>query len=113
QHLDPDPATGHHDRMHTLAQHRARLGDDRALDHVGVPGQHRLDLRGIDLQAAAVDHVLPAIEYANEIVSINRAEVAGMPEAGRKTLGCCLRIVPVALDDRAAMNPDFTDLAAR
>src|SRR5437879_9267993 len=78
-----------------------------------MSSKHRLDLRGIDLQSAAVDHVLLAIEYADEILRIDRAEIAGMPEAGRKTLGRCLRVVPVALDDRAAMKPDFADLAAR
>ena len=36
-----------------------------------------------------------------------------MPEAGGKTLRRRLRIVPVALDDRAAVDPDFADLAAR
>src|SRR6185436_8103074 len=93
--------------------HRARFGDDRALYHVGVAGQHRLDLGGIDLQSTAVDHVLLAVEYANEILGIDRAEIAGMPEAGRKTLGRGLRVVPIALEDRAAMNPDFADLATR
>ncbi len=99
--------------MHALAQHRARLCDDRALDDAGMTGKHGFDLGGIDLQAAAVDHVLLAIEYPHQILRVDRTEIAGVPKAAGETLGRRLGIVPVSPDDRTAVNPDLADLAAR
>src|ERR1700685_1508270 len=99
--------------MHALAQHRAWLGDDRALDHAGVAGHDGFHLRGIDFQAAAVDHVLLAIEHAHEVFLTDRAEIAGVPEAAGKALRRRLRIIPVAADDGGRANPDLADLAAR
>src|SRR6266513_371606 len=95
------------------AGHRTGFGDDRALDHARMTGEHRFDLGGIDLQAAAVDHVLLAIEHTHEIVGVDRAEVAGMPEAAGKAFGRRLRIVPIALDDLRAADPYLADLAVR
>src|SRR5215467_8156636 len=51
----------HHHRMHALAEHRAGLRDDRTFDHAGMAREHRFDFGGIDLETAAVDHVLLAI----------------------------------------------------
>ena len=34
-----------------------------AIRDAGVPGEHGLDLRGVDLQAPAIDHVLLPIEH--------------------------------------------------
>src|SRR5207237_4170323 len=99
--------------MYAFAEHRARLGDDCALDHAGVTGEHGFDLGGINLQTAAVDHVLLAIEHPHEIVGVDRTKVAGMPEAAGKTFSRRLMIIPIALDDLGAANPDLADLAAR
>src|SRR5258705_11390331 len=99
--------------MHALAEYRAGFCDDRALDHIGMAGQHRLHLSGINLEAAAIDHVLLPVEHPHEILFIDRAEIAGMPEAAGKVFRGGLRIVPVPLDDGAAVDPDFSDLAAR
>src|SRR5215831_9451526 len=81
QRLGGDGVARHHHRMHALAEHRAGLRDDRTFDHAGMAREHRFDLGGIDLETAAVDHVLLAIEHAHEIVGVDRADVAGMPEA--------------------------------
>src|SRR5258705_11810751 len=78
-----------------------------------MAGQHRLHLGGINLEAAAIDHVLLPVEHAYEILFIDRAEIAGMPEAAGKVFRGGLRIVPVPLDNGAAVGPDFADLAAR
>src|SRR3984893_7648381 len=99
--------------MHALAEHRTGFCDDGALDHARVAGENGFDLGGIDLQAAAVDHVLLAIEHADKIVGIDRTEIAGMPEAAGKTLRRRRWITPVTFDDRARVNPDLADLAAR
>ncbi len=59
----------HHDSMHALAQHRARLGDDRASTTAGWPASTDSTSAGIDLrEPAAVDHVLLPVEHADEIV---------------------------------------------
>jgi hypothetical protein len=78
-----------------------------------VAGEHRFHLGRIDLQTAAVDHVLLAVEDAHEALRVDRAEIAGAPEASDEILGRRGRIAPVAFDDRAAVNPDFADLAGR
>ena len=48
--------------MNALAEHRAWLGHDRDLDDGRMFEQNVLDLRGIDLEPAAVDHILDAID---------------------------------------------------
>src|SRR5258708_25699938 len=114
QRLGADAAVAGHDhRMHALAQHRAGLCDDGALDDAGMSGKHGFDFGGIDLQAAAVDHVFLAIEYPHQIVRVDRTEIAGVPKAAGETLGRRLWIVPVSPDDRTAVNPDLADLAPR
>src|SRR5258708_32233062 len=78
-----------------------------------MTGKHGFDFGGIDLQAAAVDHVFLAIEYPHQIVRADRTEIAGVPKAAGETLRRRLRIVPVSPDDRTGVNPDLADLAAR
>src|SRR5260370_33501737 len=114
QGLSPDVAVPGHDHgVDTLAQHRTGFGDDGALDDIGMAGEHGFDLGGIDLQPAAIDHVFLPIEHPNEILLVDRTEVARMPEAASKTFRRRRRVIPVAFDDRARANPDFADLAAR
>jgi hypothetical protein len=44
--------------VHALAEHRAGNADERRLDHLRMLGKHVLDRGAVDLEAAAVDHVL-------------------------------------------------------
>jgi O-acetyl-ADP-ribose deacetylase (regulator of RNase III) len=73
---------GVHEGMHPLAQHRAGAADDGRLHHAGPGHQHVLDLDRIDLVAAAVEHVLLAVEHAHIALGVDRAQVARMPVAG-------------------------------
>src|SRR4051795_7056729 len=105
-------ASGHDHGVNALAEDRTRFGDDGALDHRRMAREHGLDFGGIDLEPAPVDHVFLTIEHPHEVSRIDRTEIARMPVARRDTLGGGARVVPVAFDDRTAVNPYLADLAA-
>jgi hypothetical protein len=46
-----------------------------------VPDQHGLEVAGIDVEAAADDHVLPAVHQRQEAFGVEAADVAGADEA--------------------------------
>src|SRR5206468_7862822 len=96
-------------RMHTLPEDRAGPADHRAFDDVFVRGENRFDLRRIDFMPTAIEHVLLAIEHADEALGIDTAEIAGVPEAAGKFLLSGGGIVPVTAHDRRTANPDFAD----
>src|SRR5260370_34891150 len=98
--------------MDPFAQHRARYGDDRAFDNGGMAGQHRLDLGGIDLQPAAVDHIFLAIEHPDEIRRIDRTEIPAIPEPAGKTPAPRLWVLPAAFDCPGAPAPTSAPTAA-
>jgi hypothetical protein len=81
---------GDHEGVHALAQHRAGLRHHGGLDHARVAHQRVLDLDRIDLVAAAVDHVLLAVEHAHVALRVLRADVARAPVAADDVL-CRLR----------------------
>ena len=60
-----------------LAEHVVRSPDDRGLEHVGVAVEDVLDLLGVDVLAAADDHVLHAVDEHQEAVVVEVADVAG------------------------------------
>ena len=71
----------HHERADVLAEHLVRHADDRGLLHVGVLEDHGLDVGGVDVVAAADDHVLDAARDVDEAVGVEVREVAGAQPA--------------------------------
>ena len=68
-------------RYVSIAQEQA---DDGSLGHGRVLVEHLLDLPGADVQTAADDEVLPAIDNEAVAFLVNRGEVAGaQPACGR------------------------------
>ena len=68
--------------MNALAEHRAWLGHDRDLDDSRMFEQHVLDLGGVDLEPAAVDHILDAIDDPQVALLVHDPEIAGLPVSG-------------------------------
>src|SRR5258707_983047 len=75
-----------------------------------------LDLGAVDLVAGAVDHVLLAVEDAQEALAVERADIAGMPEpvaelgpVGIWPVG--IRPVPIARHHHRPLDPDLVGLA--
>jgi hypothetical protein len=86
-----------------------------------VPDQHGFEVAGIDVEAAADDHVLPAVHQRQEAVGIEAADVAGADEAlavGRMPFGFAglVRLAVVAAHHGRRTAHNFTnraDLAER
>src|ERR1700730_7398531 len=70
-----------HDRMNAFSEDGVSAADDRAFQHASQPADHVLDLGAENLEPAAIDHVLLAIEYAHETVRVHRSHIARAPEA--------------------------------
>ena len=77
-----DSVTEHDEGVNALAKHRAGLGHDRDLDDGGMFEQDVLDLGSVDLEPAAVDHVLDAIDDPQIALLIHDPEIAGLPVSG-------------------------------
>ena len=75
------PRPRHDDRRDGLAPVLVGAGHDRRLEHVGVGLEHRLDLRGRDVLAAADDRVGLAPGHPQPALVVEHAEVAGVQPA--------------------------------
>jgi hypothetical protein len=73
----PQAHPGHHD----LAQPRIGNADDLHLVHLGVGVEELLHLAGIDVFAAADDHVARAAGEVDAAVFVHDAQVAGVQPA--------------------------------
>ena len=97
--------------MDALAEHRAWLRHDRDLDDGGMFEQNVLDLGRVDLEPAAVDHVLDAIDDPQIALFIHDPEIAGLPVPSDELALGGLRVVEVARHDHGAADVDFAGLA--
>ena len=62
---------------------------DADLRHVGVPAQQLLDFAGIDVLAAALEHVVGAADEEDEAVVVAAHHVAGIVPAVDQALSAC------------------------
>ena len=99
--------------MNALAEHRAWLRHDRDLDDGWMFEQNVLDLRGVDLESAAVDHILDAIDDPQIALLIHDPEIAGFPISGDELALGGLRVVEIARHDHGAADVDFAGLPMR
>ncbi len=78
-------------RADLLAHHVVGHRDDRGLADAGRAGERRLDLDRVDVLAAAVDHVLGAVDDVEQPVVVDPREVAGVKPAVDESLGASPR----------------------
>ncbi len=103
----------HDHRMHGLAPLLVRHADHGDLRHGRVARQRTLHLGGIDVLAAADDHVLHAVHQEHEAIRVHVAAIAGVHPAVAHGLGRRLRLVPVAEHHVGAAHGDLPHRAAR
>ena len=108
----------HHEGHRRLAPFLRRHADHGGFEHVGVLGQHRFDVAGIDVEAAGDDHVLLAVHQREKAVGVEPADVAGAHPAVAlgivpEGLGGLLRLVEIALHHHRRAADDLADLALR
>ena len=85
--------------------------DHRDVEHRRVLEQRGLDLGAVHVLAAADDHVLDAVDDVDEALVVEPGHVAACGTSRRRTPPGRLRLVPVALDDVRALDPELADLA--
>src|SRR5688572_994861 len=104
----------HHEHLRHLARVLVGHADRGALEHAGVHGQHLLDLVRVHVEARDQDHVLLAVDDADEALLVHDADVAGVQEAVlaehlRRLLGS----LPVAGHHLRPADADLAGLAVR
>ena len=86
---------------------------DRDIRDRGVGGEHRLDLHGVDVVAAAHVHLLAAADEPEAAGLVEPPEVAGADEAvARERGGRRCGVVPVAGHHRRRAQAHLADLAS-
>jgi hypothetical protein len=91
-----------------------RLAEHGGVDDIRVETQHRLDLRGRDVESAGDDEFLGSVHDGSEAVLVDGHDVAGaQPAAGQEGLRGLLRVVPIALEDLRALQQQLARLARR
>src|SRR6202521_3322439 len=71
---------GDDERDRRLAPLRRRPPHHRDVGHLGMGGQHGLEVARVDVEAARDDHVLLAVEQHEEAVGVEAADGAGADE---------------------------------
>src|ERR1700688_1808851 len=106
--LDLDKSDGH------FAPVVIRNPDDRSSHDGGMGVENILDLAGIDILAAADDHVLaPALNAAISVL-VETPQIAGVkPAFGIDCRSRRFRIVEIVLHDGVSASADFADLSDR
>ena len=99
------------DRGGLLAERAVGDADDSGVGDRGMLVEAVLDLRRIDILAAAQHHVLRAVDDVREAFVVEAREVAGADPAAHEGLGGRLRLVPIAHDDHRPARPEFADRA--
>src|SRR3546814_1034439 len=100
--------------MHRLAPPLVGHADDRRLANGRVPRDDALDFGGVDILAAADDHVLDPVADEEIALGVEIAGVARQEEAIRgEHLRAFFGALPIAGHRRAAPDPDFADAAGR
>src|SRR5581483_5062915 len=101
-----------HDGGDLLAEHVVGDAEHGDVHHRGVLEERRFHLGGVDVLAAADDHVLGAVRDVDEALVVEAGDVAGaQPTAVDERVGRRLRLVPVALDDVRPPHPQLPGLA--
>ena len=108
-----EPGLQHDCGDHLLAQARVRNRKRGGVDDAGKRAQHRVDLRGRDLVAAAVDLLLDATGEMELAGVVEVPEVAHPEPAVDEARGIELRIVVVAVEHLRPAHLDLADLARR
>ena len=115
-----DRAAGlaHHVGHRRLAPLHRRHADHGHVGHGRMLAQHAFQVAGVDVEAAADDHVLAAVEQDQEAVGVEAADVAGADEAlaaGVVPLGLArlLRLAVVADHHAARVAHHLAGLAGR
>jgi len=106
--LDLDKSDGH------FAPVAIRNPDDRSSHDGGMGVENVLDLAGIDILAAADDHVLaPALNAAISVL-VETPQIAGVkPAFGIDCRSRRFRIVEIVFHDGVSASADFADLSDR
>src|SRR6266487_1737039 len=105
------PRTQRHEGDHLLAVERVRPADDPRHRHGRVRDQRLLDVPGEDVEPAADDQVLLAVDHPQVAVLVEVADVAGMQPAAAQRLRGRLRRVPVAEHHAGGAAADLAALA--
>src|SRR3546814_6829856 len=90
------------DRCRFLAQRAVRDTDDRAVGDRGMLVEDILDLRRIDILAAAQHHVLRAVNDEEETLRVDPREVAGADPAVDEGLRRRLGLVPIRSEEHTS-----------
>src|SRR5262252_10321915 len=101
----------HDDGVHALAPGRVGQADHRHLLHVRVAAEQVLDLRRIDVLAAADDHVALAVDQEIVAVGIAPGHVANRAITVAERFRGFLRHVPVAVERVGRARIELADLA--
>src|ERR1035437_5734072 len=96
-----------------LAEFLVGHPDDGGLGHLGMHVDDLLDLARVDVEAAADDQLLLAIDDEEEAFVVDVADVTAVEPAVLDRLGGGLRLVPVAVHDVVALDHDLAALALR
>ena len=99
-----------HKQHGLFAVDRVGPADDCGLGDLGQLVDDRLDLAGVDVLAAADDHVLCAVDQNQITVLVQPADVPGVQPAVDNRIGRLLGPVQVAAHDVRALDHNLTGL---
>jgi hypothetical protein len=92
-----------------LPHHRVRHPDDGDLAHRGMGSQGVLDLHAVHVLAAAIDHVLLAVDDEDEPLDVDACQVAAVQPPVDEGLRRLLGLAPVAGDHVGAADEQLAD----
>src|SRR6516165_2703271 len=99
--------------MNALAQNRIGISDNGAFSNAGEARQHVLDLGAENLETAAIDHVLAAVENTDEAGRVHGADIPRAPEAVDELARISLGPLPIARHHHGSRNPELAWRAGR
>ena len=100
------------EHLHAFALRRVGHADCGDFAHVRMRGDHVLDFVRIDVEARHQDHVLLAVDQADEAARVHHADVAGgEPAVVVDHLGGFVRAVPVAFHHLRALHAQLARFA--
>src|SRR6185312_14293912 len=97
-----------HDRVYPLSEDRIVTADDRAFQNSLETGKYVFNFGAEHLEAAAIDHVLLAIEDAHKAVGIHRSDVPGSPKAVDEFALVGVGTLPITWHHHRPRDPDLT-----
>src|SRR5512140_716525 len=93
--------------MNAFSEDGVGAADDRAFENALDAADDVLDLGTENLEAAAVDHVFLAIEYAHEAIRVHRSNIARAPEAVDKLARIGFRTPPITRHHHWTGDPEL------